>query len=254
MYLLALTVIILQVSASKIEDTNEKLIRVWKDRVQNTELDANELNFPLFLEENEKPPVFNTVGFSIAEDTQITDTDFPADDNENLDQKGSFMTLSHKITDNNVTNEGITTIPMSAVMPFLKTALDSLSIEDTMVLALGGLLPLIMFSMPFVIIITVVPLLIVLVFSLCSIFTSVLFFTPLALFGFGLYATADSVFENPSDKISSFDLSTLEKLPSFEDIETISEKISQEVELNTNVDEDYSFQTTTNSVPRSFFS
>lgn len=249
---LALSVIIFHASASKIEDTSEKRTKVSEERIQSIELNANELNFPLFLEENIKP--YAEAGDNIintSEDTNITHIDFPHDDNEY--QTGNFITISHKIIENNVTKEGLTTISSSAVMPLLKTALDFLSIEDTLVLALGGLLPFILLSLPFVVIIAVVPLLVILVLSLCSIFTSVLFFTPMALFGFGLYATADSVFVSPSDKLSSFDFSPLQNLPSFEDIETISEKINQDEDNITGVEENSEFQIKTNNVPRSFF-
>merc|ERR1712123_254336 len=72
------------------------------------------------------------------------------------DNNSSIITFFHKITSNNVTRQGVTPIPSSSVLPLIKTASRSVAGENALLLALGGLLPLLMMALPFAIISVVI--------------------------------------------------------------------------------------------------
>jgi len=253
--IILLSFIALKVVANGLEDDNEKLVKVWEDRIQHTDLDADEVNFPLFLHEDEpnnnagKEGSQNTTSIDKIDDDIESDNDFS---DHATDNNSSIITFFHKITSNNVTRQGVTQIPSSSVLPLIKTALSSVSGENALLLALGGLLPLLMMALPFAIMSVVIPMFLVIGFTMFGVVASSFFFMPLALFGFGLYAATD--FNFLSDKASSLNnFSAFEDFPSFEELETIGEKISQAMENITVAEEELPFQTNNNNVPRLFF-
>ena len=253
MKLLLICCFILLINAENIEDEHEKLVKVWKDRIQHTDLDADEVNFPLFIDDEVKPSDAEVVEIpSVSENITYELANYDINDYTE-DNNSSIITFFHKITTNNITRQGVTKIPSSSVLPLIKTALGSLSGENAAILALGGLLPLLMLSLPFVVMSIVIPMFLVVGLTMFGVVTSSLFFMPLALFGFGLYAASGSNLDFLSDRVSAFDeFSSFENFPSFEEIENIGDKIEKALGNITIADEEV-FQVNNNSVPRWFF-
>merc|ERR1711915_877578 len=143
------------VSAVTIDEHNEKLIRVWEDRIQNTELDADEVNFPLFLQpdlSSEKDSFEIAPDFSLLT-TKVSDTlEYPY-------RKHGFITIRSNFTSNNITRHDVSHIPMHAVGPLIKNALSSLTGEDLSIVALGGLLPLMALFVPITFMAVMLPIL-----------------------------------------------------------------------------------------------
>jgi len=238
------------------EDEVVKRIKVWEDRIQHTELDADEVNFPLFLHDgdgeedtHEGEVIDNSYNEKITKLEDLLDIDQTTENNNN----GSMWTIFHKITTNNVTKEGVTQISSSSVLPLIKTALGSISEEHMSVLALGAVLPMMMMVLPFAVMAVIVPIFLVIGITMFGVVTSSFFFMPLALFGFGLFAVTDNFF---SDDTSSFDnFSSFESFPSVEKIDTIGEKIEKAIEkVESIADDELPVQfNNNNNVPRTFF-
>jgi len=250
-----LTMLLLCSIASEVFTTTEdevvKRIKVWEDRIQHTELDADEVNFPLFLHDGdgEGEVIDNSHNEKITKLEDLLDFDQTTENNNN----GSMWTIFHKITTNNVTKEGVTQISSSSVLPLIKTALGSISEEHMSVLALGAVLPMMMMVLPFAVMAVIVPIFLVIGITMFGVVTSSFFFMPLALFGFGLFAVTDNFF---SDDTSSFDdFSSFESFPSVEKIDTIGEKIEKAIEkVESIADDELSVQfNNNNNVPRTFF-
>jgi len=253
-----LTMLLLCSIASEVFTTteDEKRIKVWEDRIQHTDLDADELNFPLFLhdEDGEKDKQDSEVidklqNENITKLGDILDFDQTTENNNN----GSMFTIFHKITTNNVTKEGVTQIASSSVLPLIKTALGSISEEHFSVLALGAVLPVMMMVLPFAMMAVIVPIFLVIGITMFGVVTSAFFFMPLALFGFGLFAVTGNFF---SDGTSSFDdFSSFESFPSVEKIDIIGEKIEKAIEKVESITDDELplHINNNNNVPRTFF-
>jgi len=255
-----LTMLLLCSIASEVFTTTEdevvKRIKVWEDRIQHTELDADEVNFPLFLHDgdgekdtHESEVIDNLYNENITKLEDLLDFDQTTENNNN----GSMWTIFHKITTNNVTKEGVTKISSSSVLPLIKTALGSISEEHMSVLALGALLPMMMMVLPFAVMAVIVPIFLVIGITMFGVVTSSFFFMPLALFGFGLFAVTDNFF---SDGTSNFDdFSSFESFPSVEKIDTIGEKIEKAIEkVESIADDELPVQfNNNNNVPRTFF-
>jgi len=221
------------------EDETEKRIKVWEDRIQHTELDADEVNFPLFLHEKEKlndaDEVVNTYNENVIDAHDQEDFILEED---TKDRNSSIITFFHKITTNNVTKEGVTKIPSTSVLPLLKTALGSISEEHVSVLLLGAILPLMMMVLPFAVMAVIIPIFMVVGFLMFGAVTSSFFFLPLALFGFGVYAATDS---------SGFEID-------LDEIGNLEEKVEEAIEKVEDIPDEEPFQiTNNNNVPRLFF-
>jgi len=251
-----LTMLLLCSIASEVFTTTEdevvKRIKVWEDRIQHTELDADEVNFPLFLHDGDEEKdthegeVIDSHNENIGD---LLDFNQTAESNKN----GSMWTIFHKITTNNVTKEGVTQISSSSVLPLIKTALSSISEEHMSVLALGAVLPMMMMVLPFAVMAVIVPIFLVIGITMFGVVTSSFFFMPLALFGFGLFAVTDNFF---SDETSSFDdFSSFENFPSVEKIDIIGEKIEKAIEkVESIADDELPLHiNSNNNVPRTFF-
>merc|ERR1711915_366572 len=153
----ALAYFLAAVSAATLDESNEKLIRVWEDRIQNTELDADEVNFPLFLEpdlSSEKD------SFEMAPDLSLHTTKV-SDPLEDPDRKHGFITIRSNFTSENITRHDVSHIPMHAVGPLIKNALSSLTGEDLSIVALGGLLPLLALFVPLTVMAVILPILLI---------------------------------------------------------------------------------------------
>merc|ERR1711915_44972 len=237
------------VSAVTIDEHNEKLIRVWEDRIQNTELDADEVNFPLFLQpdlSSEKD------SFEMAPDLSLHTTKV-SDPLEDPDRKHGFITIRSNFTSDNITRHDVSHIPMHAVGPLIKNALSSLTGEDLSIVALGGLLPLLALFLPLTVMAVMLPILLIMTVTMFGVMTSALFFSPLALMMFGTYLATESFFELTSDKVSNLDpFSQFENFQVFDDVDEISEKIQNAVENITVADEETTFKPTFNNIPRFF--
>jgi len=255
MQVLLICCFILLINAENNE--GEKLVKVWKDRIQHTDLDADEVNFPLFIDGEVQPSDAEVA--EIPSLGEINTDELGNEANYDIHEytgnyNNSIITFFHKITTNNVTRQGVTTIPSSSVLPLIKTALGSLSGENAAILALGGLLPLFMLSLPFVVMSVVIPVFLVVGLTMFGVVTSSMFFMPLALFGFGLYAASGSNLDFLSDRVSGFDeFSSFENFPTFEELENIGDKIEKALGNITFSEEESSFQMNNNSVPRWFF-
>merc|ERR1719376_175280 len=229
---------------------------VWEDRIQHTDLDADEVNFPLFLHDDdgekdthESEVIDNLHNENITKLGDLLDFGQTTENNNN----GSMFTIFHKITTNNVTKEGVTQISSSSVLPLIKTALGSISEEHISVLALGAVLPMMMMVLPFAMMAVIVPIFLVIGITMFGVVTSSFFFMPLSLFGFGLFAVTDNFF---SDESSSFDdFFSFESFPSVEKIDIIGEKIEKAIEkVESIVDDELPLHiNNNNNVPRTFF-
>jgi len=233
------------------DDENEKLIKVWEDRIQHTDLDADEVNFPLFLhtnnDETKADDVIETDMFESIEKHE-DQNDF---DRISEHSNGSIITFFHKVTTNNVTKEGVTRIPSTQVLPLIRTVLGTISEENLTILGLGAVLPIMTMILPFAAMAVIVPIFLVIGIAMFGVVTSSFFFMPLALFGFGLYAATD--FDFFSEKTSSFD--DFENFPNMEEIGTIGDKIEKAIEKVENMPDDESLIeiNSNNDVPRTFF-
>merc|ERR1711915_559465 len=227
-----------------------KLIRVWEDRIQNTELDADEVNFPLFLE-----PDLSLKNESLSEPVpeENSHASQVVDALETPDINHGFITIRSNFTSNNITRHDVSHIPMHAVGPLIKNALSSLTGEDLSIVALGGLLPLLALFLPLTVMTVMLPILLIMTVTMFGVMTSALFFSPLALMMFGTYLATESFFESPSDKVSNLDpFSQFENFEAFDDVDGISEKIQNAVENITVADEETTFKSTVNNIPRFF--
>merc|ERR1711915_769157 len=234
------------VSAVTIDEHNEKLIRVWEDRIQNTELDADEVNFPLFLEpdlSSEKDSFENASDFSL-HTTKVSD---PLED---PDRKHGFITIRSNFTSNNITRHDVSHIPMHAVGPLIKNTLSSLTGEDLSIVALGGLLPLMALFVPITFMAVMLPILLTITLTMFGILTSVLFFAPMALILFGTFLGVQTVLDFPLEELFFEPFSQFENFEAFDNV--VLEKIQYAVENITIADEETTFQPTVNDIPRFF--
>jgi len=206
MRIVTLCCILLHINAEMTEDSNEKRIKVWEDIVQHADLDGEEHKFPLFIEDNIDYLDPDNVKFTednVTEETIDQGTQKFESDRHELNEKSnnSIINFFHKITMNNVTRQGVTTFPTSSLVPLLKTALGSLSGESLSILALGGLLPLLMMSLPFIVMAIVIPVVFIIVSTVLGAIASTMMCVPLVIFASGLLSITDSNF---LDKISTF--------------------------------------------------
>jgi len=146
---------VVEIKTSK-SDAAEKVLIVWEDRVQHADLDADEINFPYFKKD--------TVGDLLLEATEHVTVDSMNNDyaapesfHQLENNNNSMFTFSHSININNVTRKGNTTVPSSSILPFLKQSLSSVSEESAMLLAMGGLLPMLMISLPMLMMPVLIP-------------------------------------------------------------------------------------------------
>jgi hypothetical protein len=215
------------------EDETEKRIKVWEDRIQHTDLDADEVNFPLFLHEQEKLNDADEVVDTIISYNDQEDFNFEED---TKDRNSSIITFFHKITRNNVTKEGVTKIPSTSVLPLIKTALGSISEEHVSILLLGAILPLMMMVLPFAVMSAIIPIFLVVGLLMFGAVTSSFFFMPLALFGFGVYAATDiSGFEIDLDEIGNLGEKVEEAIEKVEDIPDSEHEVPFQITNNNNV-------------------
>jgi len=231
----------LQIQAEIIKDEDEKVLKVWEDRIQHAELDADEVNFPLLNTENVE---------EAASDAETADFEFNFQNkNEKYNTNHSIITFFHKITTNNVTRQGVTTMPSSHLMPLLKTALASLSGESLGFLALAGMLPLIAMFVPLMVMALVVPIIFAVSTTIMGVVAGSFVFLPLILFGTGLFSAIDFT---SFDKMSDWDFSQLEHFPSLEEIERIDEIMNMDIENITSMPmaEESTFELNNNNVPR----
>jgi len=243
MYLVSLLFVFsfASIVCTELEDDTEKRIKVWEDRIQHTDLDADEVNFPLFLHEQEKLNDADEVADKVfSYDENINDAHEQEDINfdEDTNTNSSIITIFHKITTNNGTKEGVTKIPSTSVLPLIKTALGSISEEHVLILLSGAILPLLMMVMPFAVMAVIIPIFLVVGLLMFGAVTSSFFFMPLALFGFGVYAATD---------ISGFEID-------LDEIGNLSEKVEEAIQKVEDIPDEVPFQITNNyNVPRLFF-
>ena len=257
MKIILICCLLLQIHGAIVEDTNEKIIKVWEDRIQHAALDADEVNFPLFIEDNvqdvgadDVPMEDNDTETTTYQETQTNEFIFPEIHEINEKHNNSIITFFHKITTNNVTRQGVTTIPSSSLVPLLKTALGSLSGESALILGLGGLLPLLMMSLPLVVMMIVMPVIFIIISTMFGILASGMVFVPLVIFAIGISSVTDFQF---LDKMSDFgEFSSFENFPSLEEIERIDEIINMDFENSTTFGEE-SIKLKNNNVPRSLY-
>merc|ERR1712215_172592 len=170
---------------------------------------------------------------------------FPHPDSYNT----SMFTFYHSITSNNVTRQGVTTLPISSFLPFLKQSLSSVSEESAMLLAMGGLLPMIMISLPMMMMTVMIPVLLMVAVASFGLMASLVMFLPLIIFGFIMFAVTDVGMEYMDYAFDSFD-KTFESFPELEKIEKIDNIINMDVENITKVEDNSSFEVQNNNVPR----
>jgi len=235
------------VSAATIDESNEKLIRVWEDRIQNTELDADEVNFPLFLE-----PDLSLKNESLSEPVPEVNSHVSqvVDALETPDINHGFITIRSNFTSNNITRHDVSHIPMHAVGPLIKNALSSLTGEEWSIVALGGLLPLMALFVPITFMAVMLPILLTITLTMFGILTSVLFFAPMALILFGTFLGVQTVLDFPLEELFFEPFSQFENFEAFDDV--VLEKIQNAVENITIADEETTFQPTVNDIPRFF--
>ena len=259
MKIILICCLLLQIHGAIVEDTNEKIIKVWEDRIQHAALDADEVNFPLFIEDNVQDVGADDVKLTLEDndketttyqETQTNEFIFPEKHVFNEKHNNSIITFFHKITTNNVTRQGVTTIPSSSLVPLLKTALGSLSGESALILGLGGLLPLLMMSLPLVVMMIVMPVIFIIISTMFGILASGMVFVPLVIFAIGISSVTDFQF---LDKMSDFgEFSSFENFPSLEEIERIDEIINMDFENSTKFGEE-TIKLNNNNVPRSLY-
>jgi len=204
---------IIKVNAIETQDENEKATNIWKDIFKHHDMIQN-INETT--EEDQPIDYMDSDSMFLSQHS----IDFP---NYTEDNNSSSVTVFHRITSDNVTRHGMTTIPSSVVISLIETVVESVSGETTLVLAIAGVLPILMLAMPFVITLSFVPVIIFTVLTMTGVFTSTLLSMPLTLVGLALYAAMDfDLHDFVTDKVSN--------LPSLEEIEKIGEKISQAME------------------------
>ena len=179
MRIVAICCILLHINAEMIEDSNEKRIKVWEDIVQHADLDGEEHKFPLFIEDNIDYLDPDNVKFTednVTEETIDQGTQKFESDRHELNEKSnnSIINFFHKITMKNVTRQGVTTFPTSPLVPLLKFPLCFVPEECLFLLALGGLLPLMMMSLPFIVMAIVIPIIFI-ILSIGAIYSIMLF-------------------------------------------------------------------------------
>merc|ERR1711915_912344 len=243
----ALAYFLAAVSAATLDESNEKLIRVWEDRIQNTELDADEVNFPLFLE-----PDLSLKNESLSEPVPEVNSHASqvVDALETPDINHGFITIRSNFTSNNITRHDVSHIPMHAVGPLIKNALSSLTGEEWSIVALGGLLPLMALFVPITFMAVMLPILLTITLTMFGILTIVLFFAPMALILFGTFLGVQTVLDFPLEKLLFEPFSQFESFEAFDDV--VLEKIQKTVENITIADEETTFQPTVNDIPRFF--
>jgi len=158
----------------------------------------------------------------------------------------SLITIIHKISSDNITRHGVTTIPSSLVVSIIQTALGSLSGETVLMFGLGFLLPILMVSMPFIVTLAMASMLVMIVLMMTGVFTSTLAFMPLSLIMFGLYVAMDT-------DLHDFIGEKMSNVPSLEEMEKIGQAISEAMENIKVAEENEDFQPNDNSVPRELF-
>merc|ERR1712122_360953 len=95
----------------------------------------------------------------------------------------SMLTIYHKMTVDNHTREGVTKVPSSELMPFMRTVWNSLSRDSHMALGIGAFLPFLGIILPFVIFATVIPLIFLIMISVFGMMSGILVLMPLMLTG-----------------------------------------------------------------------
>merc|ERR1711915_42193 len=226
----ALAYFLAAVSASTIDENNEKLIRVWEDRIQNTELDADEVNFPLFLEPDlslKNESLFEPVPEVNSHASQVVDA------LETPDMNHGFITIRSNFTSNNITRHDVSHIPMHAVGPLIKNALSSLTGEEWSIVAFGGLLPLMALFVPITFMAVMLPILLMITLTL-----------------FGTFLGVQTVLGFPLEELFFEPFSQFENFEAFDNV--VLEKIQNAVENITIADEETTFQPTVNDIPRFF--
>jgi len=240
MHLLLFTIWFAQLVSCKVLDKNqnEKLIKVWEDRIQHAELDADEVNFPLFIDDHINDDIYHEK----TDEETVNDEDSSSYNShyyelQNNSEPG-MITIRHKVTTNNSTKEGVTVLHSSDVFPMIKNAMNSMTEENMMFLGVGTLLPFLGLLLPFALMAFIVPIMLMVVMSMFGIASAALLFSPMALFGLGAYALSENFFTGSDfDALNTFDESfqALEKVENLdEEIEKVIESISEEeVSLDT---------------------
>jgi len=246
--------IVVVINSSNIDDA-EKVMKVWEDRVQHADLDADEVNFPYFLKDtlgdlpSEEVTEHVDADTINNDDTNLSDDLSPEYVHLNTHSNSSMFTFYHSITSNNVTRQGVTTVSSSSLLPFLKQALSSVSEESALLLAVGGLLPMLMISLPMMMMTVMVPVLLMMAVASFGLLASLVMFLPLIIFGFIMFAVTDVGMEYMDYAFDSFD-KTFESFPELEEIEKIDNIINIDVENITKVEDNSSFQVQNNNFPR----
>jgi len=228
-------------------DQNETLKGGLEERITNTEEGNNEYEYVTANAsdlddddtENEEDFTVNNGSLFFGQ----ASFDFPSYAEEK--NSSNFITILHKITSDNITRHGVTTIPSSLVLGLIDTALGSVSGETVLLVAMAALLPVMLLSMPFLVMLTMVPILVMIVLLITGVYTSALLLMPIGLLGFGLYAAMDyDLHDFINEKVS--------QIPSFEEIEMIGQQISEAMENIEVAEEEANFQKN-NSIPRLFY-
>merc|ERR1711862_1006902 len=95
----------------------------------------------------------------------------------------SMLTIYHKMTVDNHTREGVTKVPSSELMPFMRTVWNSLSRDSHMPLGIGAFLPFLGIILPFVIMAAVIPMIFFIMLSVFGMMSGILVLLPLMLTG-----------------------------------------------------------------------
>merc|ERR1712198_816827 len=146
------------VNTKRIDDDNEKLVKVSEDRIQNIELEADEVNSPHSFEDSESEE--NVLFFSGS-------ASFPDEKSE----EHGFITITSQFTGSNTTRHDVTHIPMEKVGLLVENTLGSLSDDDFLIFALGSLLLPLMLSLPFTVMAVMIPILVTVCLTMFSFFT-----------------------------------------------------------------------------------
>jgi len=225
-------------------DQNETLKEGLEERITNTEEGNNEYEYVTAdasdLDNDDTEDFTDNDGSLFFGQASF---DFPSYAEEK--NSSNFITILHKITSDNITRHGVTTIPSSLVLELIETGLGSVSGDTVFLVAMVALLPVMLLSMPFLVMLTMVPILVMIVLLMTGVYTSALVLMPIGLLGFGLYAAMDyDLHDFINEKVS--------QIPSFEEIEMIGQKISEAMENIEVAEEEANFQKN-NSIPRLFY-
>jgi len=240
--------IVVEIKTSKSDDA-EKVMKVWEDRVQHADLDADEINFPYFQKDAVGDLFLEEATEHVTIDSKNKHYVAPESFHQLENNNNSMFTFSHSITINNVTRKGNTTVPSSSIIPFLKQSLSSVSEESAMLLAMGGLLPMLMISLPMLMMTVLIPVLLLVAVASFGFMASLVMFLPLIIFGFIMFAVTDAGFEYIDYAFDSIH-KTFETFPDVEEIEKIDNFINMDMENITEVEETSSFEVQNNNVPR----